>query len=431
MDVLARALNLSLDDIYRIDLNARLTRVSKGNHTYLSYYNHVDNDQHDAFVQGYIPSMDDEIVNNVRSITSSVNLEIEKFLSVANPIQLVSIDSVASFVFAENDIELAFYSEVVNVKTKEILETSLPACASLPNAILPSKGIPLDAENAKMLRIVLINPMNAIFPQMVFTFSLSVLFCVICLYSFRYYRKTLDEQRELVRFKNDVFGDISHEFKKPLSVLLQIINALESPKIVSNEDRRMRYLRMANGEIQRMAGQTEMILSVAMDDEGVLELNYSEFDILKLVSDIVDRFSETSASTTSIRIINRLSNDLIYADRNHIEQTISNLVANALKYSNAPIEIIIVLAVDKDYISISVIDNGIGISAQDQAQIFERYSRVGNPSQAKGHGIGLNYVMRIVSRHNGKVTVKSELGIGSEFTVYLPLVELNNSENLD
>ncbi len=425
LDILEREINLLVEEIYQLDLGRRLEldgeRNDKAHEKPLKVQfnssaplSEIDTTKIVRRIK--IDNSDKEKSNIVKAL----NLSIEEFMSMKEPIDLQKFDSITSIILKNNNIELSFYSEIIDKENNKVIETS-HSSADHSSHVLISKDIPLNTKQTKALRLVLVNPMTSIYYEMFFMLILSVIICVICIYSYHYHRKTLAKQRQVVQLKNDVFSDISHEFKRPLSTLMQIMSSLENEKIVLNEERRTRYLKMAVEEINKMSGQTDMILSMAMDDEGVLELNPTEINIENEVYEIVDRFTETSSKPTDIEVISNVSNPLISGDKYHIEHIITNLISNAIKYSKTPVEISVELNKDNNWLYISVKDNGIGISEGEINKIFDRYSRAGDTKAVKGHGIGLNYVRRMIKKHNGEISVESELDKGSKFIIKLPI----------
>lgn len=424
LNLLQREINLSAEEAYQFDLNRRM-----------SLRNDSTTDTKERVKVKFIgdelpPELDTSQVKKITRLKSpplekdnlirGLNLSMEEFLSTRKPIELSKFDSIASKALEKVGIELPFYSEIVDLENNKIIDISNPSL-SHSSDVLISKDIPLNVAQTKVLRLVLIDPMSRIYLEMFAMLILSVIICIVCIYSFHYHRKTLAKQRKIVQLKNDVFSDISHEFKRPLSTLMQILSSFENEKVITNPERRNRYLKLAAEEIQKMTGQTEMILSIAMDDEGVLQMNRTEYSIEEQISEIADRFTETSAKPIDIEVVSEMENPLISADKYHVEHMLTNLLSNAVKYSKPPLEIIITLIKDNNWLYISVKDNGIGISEEDQINIFDRYSRVGDTTLARGHGIGLNYVKRMVEKHEGEISVKSELDKGSEFIIKLPL----------
>lgn len=418
INLLQREINLLIEEIYQSDLNRRML-LDGENSLNIRYHGENIPENFDSTKVIRRTNVKD-LPHDRQNIVKAVNLFIEEYISITQPINLHQFDSIAGNILHNNDIDLFFYSEIVDIKSHKILETSHSPTEHFSH-IIASKDIPLNVEQNRVLRLVLVNPMTRIYSEMLFMLILSVIFCMICIYSFHFHRKTLAKQRQIVQLKNDLFADISHEFKRPLSTLMQIINSFENEKIVTNEERRNRYLKIATEEIQKMSSQTEVILSMAMEDEGVLELNRTVYDIEEQAKEVAEKFMETSNKPLDIEFVSKLRNPLIFGDKHHIEHMFTNLISNAIKYSKTPIEIIIKVEKDNNWLYISVKDNGIGISEEDQLQIFDRYSRAGDTSVIKGHGIGLNYVKKMIEKHDGEISVRSELDKGSEFIIKIPV----------
>ncbi len=116
----------------------------------------------------------------------------------------------------------------------------------------------------------------------------------------------------------------------------------------------------------------------------------------------------------------------IKAEVNHLENAISNILDNAQKYSEVPVINLKAFKI-KNYLYISISDNGIGISEKEKNLIFKKYYRVshGNLHKVKGYGLGLSYVKEIVKKHKGKIKIESQLGVGTTITIGIPLAHDN------
>lgn len=425
VDLLQRELNLVTQSVYDMHLNSRLGSKKAYNEPTIEYFGTTPPPGVDTTKITHIDARASDKKQD-KGLVSAMNLALEEFLAKKNPVNLQTIDSLAVILFKENSIKLKFYSEIIDLDANKVLNTTAQSTYK-PSEILSSKPIPLNIKSTKILRLVLVDPMWEIYPQMAWMLILSLLLSVFCIYSLYIQMKTLAKQRKLANLKNDFFSEVSHEFKRPLAVLLQSINSLENEKIITNKEKRTRMLNIAEQEILKMTSKTEMLLSLAQEEEGLFQLHRTEFDFTKVVFDLADNAIDTTPCSPEIDVNNELKNPMIFADKDHIEQMVSNLISNAIKYSKEEfINIHIKLYQENNDICVSVKDSGVGISPENLDLIFEKYSRVGKTSHAKGHGIGLNYVKRIVEKHGGSISVKSELNIGSEFIVKLPLVKNTN-----
>ena len=222
--------------------------------------------------------------------------------------------------------------------------------------------------------------------------------------------------------KNDFIGMVSHELKTPLTSLSAYIQLVTSMvkggenRIISNA------LDKANIQIKRMGNMINGFLNVSRLESAKLEIDKSNFDIAKLIDDVIQ---DISLTTSSHQIQFKTHNALIInADKEKIGSVINNLISNAIKYSPLGKEIIISFDVLGEKVRVGVSDQGIGLSQHDKAKVFDRFFRAEN-KQAKfiaGFGIGLYLSAEIVRRHEGEIWVDSEIDQGSTFYFSLPTV---------
>ena len=255
----------------------------------------------------------------------------------------------------------------------------------------------------------------------VLTVSAGILLMVIAAFSF--ISKALRKQRDLERMKNDFTGNITHELKTPIAVAYAASDTLlECDDLGNNPTLREEYLNIIKGQLDKLTGLVEMILSTTLENRKTLRLELAETAVKPLLEEAAAqiRLSAKKPCTTTISV--RPNDLIVQIDRKLMSSVLSTLLDNAVKYSGAQVDIRLNARQEEDKTCISITDNGIGIAPQDQAHIFEKFYRVptGDVHNVKGYGIGLFFARSIVEKHGGRLTVESEPGKGSTFHITLP-----------
>lgn len=230
-----------------------------------------------------------------------------------------------------------------------------------------------------------------------------------------------DQKREMER-KDEFIGIASHELKTPLTSLkgyLQLMaayNKEELPAAIKN------YITKAGGSLNKLQSLINDLLDVSKIKAGGLEYNIADVDVDDLIALCMENaqlmyphftFSSHAGQHYTIR-----------GNQERLEQVLMNLVNNAVKYSHVIKTVEIDTARHGDYVRISVIDKGIGLSHDQKNRIFERFYRVEDKkNMASGLGMGLYISHEIIQNHNGRIGVESEPGKGSTFYIELPLAE--------
>ncbi|MBU0489740.1 MAG: HAMP domain-containing histidine kinase [Bacteroidetes bacterium] len=255
------------------------------------------------------------------------------------------------------------------------------------------------------------------------TLLVSAIMIIIIIFIFQYTITNIVRQKKLSDMKNDFINNMTHELKTPISTISLACQALSDRDIQKTEGMYTNYVRIIDEENKRLAVLTENVLQTALIDRGQLRLRKEWVDIHDIVETCIhgtDLLIEKRGG--KIITVLEATNQQVFIDPFHIGNAIQNLLDNANKYSAGVPEIIVQSQNSGSGVVISVGDNGIGISKADQKRIFEKFFRIptGNLHNAKGYGLGLSYVKAIVEMHQGTVTVESESGKGSRFSIYLP-----------
>ena len=228
--------------------------------------------------------------------------------------------------------------------------------------------------------------------------------------------------------KSSLINNMTHELKTPVATIGLACEALQDPDVEKNEELINTYIRIINAENTKNKELIEEVLNIVRTEKRMVA-DMKDLHIHKALKAIASMF-KLPAQKKNAHFTLQLDakDDLIFADKTHIVNALSNIVDNALKYSPHNPEIVITATNnDKGMILISIKDNGIGISKADQKKIFEEFYRVdtGNIHNVKGHGLGLHYVKQVIDYHHGKITIKSTLGEGTNFVISLPLKRIN------
>ncbi|QHQ60541.1 HAMP domain-containing protein [Anaerocolumna sedimenticola] len=236
--------------------------------------------------------------------------------------------------------------------------------------------------------------------------------------------ETINELSDALEHKDklqkQLTQDVAHELRTPLTsvqghmeAMLDGIWAMDKERLTSCYEEIIRIKKLI-GSIEDLSG---------VENENIL-LHKQEFNLAKLFIRLLNNY-EKNFQMKNIRVNYRPESIMIYADEDKMSQVFNNLLSNALKYSEDEGEITIQTTVEKDSVIVSLKDTGMGISEEDLPHIFERFYRADKSRNRKtgGVGVGLTISKAIIEAHEGKITVNSKYGEGTEFVIKLPQSE--------
>lgn len=228
-------------------------------------------------------------------------------------------------------------------------------------------------------------------------------------------KDALKKEKELNELKTKFLSLVSHEFKTPLSGILTSTILLGKYKLAEQQEKRDKHLDTITNKVHYLNNILNDFLSIEKLDTGKINYKFHTFKLSKVLDEVIYNANMLLKQGQRIKYPENIDEISLTQDEKTIELALSNLVNNAIKYSPENTEIDINITQDKQYTTIKIKDNGIGIPEEDQKNIFNRYFRAENALLTQGTGIGLNIIKSHLENLGGTITFESKENIGSTF----------------
>lgn len=230
----------------------------------------------------------------------------------------------------------------------------------------------------------------------------------------------LARERELNDLKSRFVSTASHEFRTPLSTILSSANLIEKYDEKEQQEKRKRHIDRIKSAVSNLTGILDDFLSLSKIEEGRLHVVKEQIHIKKLLDEVIEEVRPLKKQAQKL-VVEGPKNDglLIYSDPRLLKNIFLNLLSNAIKYSDEGI-ITCSVEIAKDSLTIQVEDEGIGIPAEEQKFLFDRFFRASNATDSQGTGLGLNIVKQYTKLLDGEITFESEEDKGTTFRVQIP-----------
>lgn len=251
--------------------------------------------------------------------------------------------------------------------------------------------------------------------------ALMLIFTVSFLF---YYLYIISKQKKIESVREDFVHSMTHELRNPLQSAIALSEMLGNENVQNNKLMYNDVVNRVSRNLSDLNSQIETLLTLSLSDKQQTEIQIQENNLSEMLEDVVNTYTIIAEKPVRFMLCINPNPCICRYNATHLTNAVKNLIDNALKYSNDEVEINITASKSEDRLTIQVKDNGIGIPAGCISKIFDQYYRV-SPLKRKikinGFGLGLSYVKWVVAIHNGVVHANSKEGVGSTFTIEIPV----------
>lgn len=255
----------------------------------------------------------------------------------------------------------------------------------------------------------------------------AVIFTIVLLVTFVFTIFVIFRQKRYTEMKNDFVNNMTHELKTPIASISLAAQMLGDDSVEKSPAMMNHLTKVVTDETKRLRFLVEKVLQMSMFDRKSATFKKKELDLNEMVENVANSFT-LRVEHTGGKIYTEVGavDSAIFVDEVHFQNALFNLMDNAVKYrkQDEPLDIYLKTWNDDDHLYLSIRDTGLGIKKENLKKVFEKFYRVhtGNVHDAKGFGLGLAYVKKVVDLHGGDITVESEYGKGTTFTIKLPVL---------
>lgn len=230
----------------------------------------------------------------------------------------------------------------------------------------------------------------------------------------------LAREKEVGELKSRFVAMASHEFRTPLTAVLSSVSLIEKYTGVDDGEKRNRHINRIKASVKNLTGILNDFLSLDKLQEGQVEIASDSFALSEFLEDCAEEMHGMLSKKQQHIEMDSPAGVLLVQDKKVLRNVMHNLLSNAIKYSDEGKTIYLQAAVNGEVVTIAVKDEGIGIPAEEQKHLFDKFFRAKNVVNIQGTGLGLNIVKKYMELLGGDITMKSTLGQGTVFTISFP-----------
>ena len=349
----------------------------------------------------------------------------ERLSDMGYPMSLHNLDSITAELLIQNGLGNQYYIDIINLRTGEKLNCIGSQKEPSFMAIKP-KYFPIRSDYTQVVQLIITNPNKTFLERMGLMIAGTFIIMLLVIVCISYQVRFISRFEKIFQIREDFSYAMIHDMKTPLTSIIMALNFLRSGKLDNRQEMKDKYFDIAENEADHLLTLTNKVLTISKLENHKLEMNRTEVELIPIIEKLTEKFKAKSQKT--VNFITDIKAETAYADAEYLEEVISNLIDNSIKYSDESVEIKISTAQDDRYTMMKIRDNGFGISEKDIHLIFQKFERASaikrsRKNGASGFGLGLSFVDQVVKAHHGKIFVTSIEGEFTEFIIYLPLTD--------
>lgn len=349
----------------------------------------------------------------------------ERLSDMGYPMSLHNLDSITAELLIQNGLGNKYYIDIINLRTGEKINGIGTQKEPSFMAVKP-KYFPIRSDYTQVVQLIITNPNKTFLERMGLMLAGTFIIMLLVIVCISYQVRFISRFEKIFQIREDFSYAMIHDMKTPLTSIIMALKFLRSGKLDNRQEMKDKYFDIAENEADHLLTLTNKVLTISKLENHKLEMNRTEIELTPIIDKLTEKFKAKSQKT--VNFITDIKAETAYADAEYLEEVLSNLIDNSIKYSNESVEIKISTAQDDRYTMMKIRDNGFGISEKDIHLIFQKFERASATKRsrkngASGFGLGLSFVDQVVKAHHGKIFVTSIEGEFTEFIIYLPLTD--------
>lgn len=242
----------------------------------------------------------------------------------------------------------------------------------------------------------------------------------------------IEKLQEKQEIQENFMMNISHDLRLILNIIMSanyMLECIKNRENINCDNKEKEYLNIVKRNTYKMLKLIDNLIDITRLENKYFKINKENIEIVNFIETVMGSIDKYAKQKDITLIFDTNKEECIVGvDPQALDRICINLISNAIKFSPIGSFIYVTLMIDDKDVKISVADNGLGISKEDQKKIFERFNQGSKKNKHNGSGIGLDLVKSLVKLHDGRITLKSELNKGSNFTIILPNTKLEKEE---